>query len=383
MKIIKAFCFAGLCFALFVVSCTTTSAPSQTAETSPTTLAVLTKTPAPTPLPSIPATELPLKHSDASQWRNKLQGIKGKGYMYDSRDVSPDGRWFVTIDYGTFLLRLIPLDNSSQTIEYQIEPGDIHDIWVYSWAPDSSAFLACVNYAHNPNGCQAIKVYEVLPSGTLKEHNIAWAGDGFQVLWYGTTVTFVSSSSGIFQFDFNGSLSNNSQIRFLVDSVWAEEGRRDLILAIQRPYNLTTLDFLPSTIYEVDRRTLEASEIYKFDLPVDLLGEDSEAKYFLFEEFSSDPRQSVSIDLFELATRAVIQRYIFPPNTEIGRLSSGNDQIAFDVKTKNGDKGKIWVFDFKTRSIEIRGTGTLMGWLYPNEGFLVRDDTDNWTLLAP
>jgi hypothetical protein len=154
-------------------------------------------------------------------------------------------------------------------------------------------------------------------------------------------------------------------------------------LAVERSVDPMTFDFFPSKIYEIEGKTLKQSEIYRAAVPLSLLGSDSDAKYLLFEEISPDRQQSISLDLFDLETRTIIQRYVFPPNTKIWMRSLGQNQIAFEVKYNDDSEWKIWVYDFTTRSIEVRGMGLLMGWLPPNEGFLVRDHTDKWTLLTP
>ncbi len=383
MRKIYILYFVLLFLAFFANSCNSTSTPTRITEATLGTLVTIkaTQTPISTLIPSIPIKELPNKHSDATQWKNKLKGIEGENYQYDSRNISPDGRWFVTLWNRS--LRLIPLDNLSQTTEYQIEGDDILYMWVYSWSPDSSAFIVCVNYTHNPNGCQAIKMFEVSQDDTLKELNLAWDSFEFDVLWAGYYVWLISPSSGMYMYNRKGSLSNHAHIHDITYSQWVKEINRDLILAVERSRDPMTLDFLPSKIYEIDKWTLKQSEIYRAAVPLSLLGSDSDAKYLLFEEIPPDGQQSISLDLFDLETRTIIQRYVFPPNTKSGRQSLGQNQIAFEVKNNDDSEWNIWVYDFKTRSIEVRGMGLLMGWLPPNEGFLVRDDIDNWTLLTP
>lgn len=376
--------FVLLFLVFFTNSCNAPKASSRNTEAKLRTLETITatQTPISTLIPSIPFVELPNKQSDATQWKNKLKGIEGEYYQYDSRDISPDGRLFVTLWKRT--LRLIPLDNLSQKTEYQIEGDDILYMWVYSWSPDSSAFIVCVNFTDNPNGCQAIKIFEVSHDDTLKEQNLAWHSvEYFDVLWAGYYVWLISPSSGIYMFNRKGSLSNHAHIHDITYSQWVKEENRDLILAVERAVDPQTLEYFPSKIYEIDRRTLEQNEIYRAAVPLNILGSDSDAKYLLFEEISSDRQQSISLDLFDLETRTIIQRYVFPPNSKTYMRALGQNQIAFEVITKDEIERKIWVYDFMTRRIEVRGTGLLKGWLPPNEGFLIRDNADNWTLLTP
>lgn len=146
-----------------------------------------------------------------------------------------------------------------------------------------------------------------------------------------------------------------------------------------QPVDPVTLNFLPSTLYEISPETLDVTEVYKFTDAIGLLGIDSQSEYILLEEFSPDMQTSLAIDLFDLSSHTIVRRYPLPAGARINNRTEGGDKVAFDFH----DGKSIWVFDFKTKMIEIHKPGILMGCLYPDRGFLIWDENRDWKLLNP
>lgn len=383
MKKLFSYLLASVFLASSIISCTFTKPTTKGTSTLFATIAEM-PTQSSTAIATIPVKKSQHTLIDATQWKNKLQKIRGENYWYDERDMSPDGQWFVDFMLDK-TIRLFSVKDPSLIIEYQINSAEIVLTSLYSWNPDSSTFLVCVSYTPPPPplDCQSLKVFEILPDNTLKEHDINWAGYGFSVLWLGKSITLISPNTGIFQYTYYGSMINHLRMIDLVNPKWEGGVYPDTIIAIERPFLLSTSKYLPSTIYEFDSRSLLAKAIYNDEFPLSLLGKDSESKYLLLEQLSIGGQQSIGIELFDLKSHTIIQRLVLPPNTKIGRQSNGSEQVAFVVSSRDSEKAETWIYDFQTKSIEtINGSG-LMGWLYPNHGFLLNNQDNYWEMFVP
>jgi hypothetical protein len=329
---------------------------------------------------SIPIQENAQDFGDASQWQNTFESIFGELYRYDKRDISPDGHWIVRFYDKT--LRLIDVNNPTKPIEYQVSGDDILFISLASWAPDSSAFVACMLYHSNKDGCDAIKIFEVSVDGVISEHDVMWGSPGgsVDVVWSPNNfdIIFRSNLTGLWLFNRKGSLINHNFLPNLASTILVSNPPFTKIFSVRQPIDPATYEYLPSSIYELSPN-LDITGVYEFADAVRFLGIDSQSKYILLGETSPDRQTSPAIILFDLSSHTIIQRYPLSVGEKINNSAEGDDKIAFDFyNSKN-----IWVFDFKTKTIEIHKPGMLMGWLYPDRGFLIWDENRDWKILTP
>jgi hypothetical protein len=207
------------------------------------------------------------------------------------------------------------------------------------------------------------------------------------VAWspYKFDVAFGSFSSGLWLFNRKGNPINHFHLSNVDALIWLSDPPAfSKIFAIESPIDRTNYELLPSQLIQIVPETQEVTSVYQFTTPVLFKGIDTQSKYMLIEEIHPENLYLNSIVVFDLSTLTITHRYQFSETTvgyvtRIGQVTKGEDKLAFTVE---GDK-RIWVFDFKTKSIEIHKAGSLTGWYIPEKGFLIWDEQGELKFLKP